>query len=308
MGAILGCRSASVAMAAGISVGRSPFLRIEDANRPQKGVDAESIESTKNRSVMTERSSLLKKVGNSDHALLAAVLLRWESSSSETRKHLCDSLGLSFTGMREMSQLARQLDASLTSIGFAKTCDSETNSNSWRIIRACAVSSMAPGQLVKVVRPAAKYAGTAEGAREKDGVARELKFFIRTEGSSEERVFIHPSSFNFSIGTFNFPWLVYHNLVRTSKPFLRDLTECTSYALLLFGGRLDVNVASDNAEVVVDGWAKLSANSTICSLVGGLRERIDDLLMRKVNDPSFEIAGSTEMKLIVKLLRGDGHY
>jgi ATP-dependent RNA helicase DHX57 len=167
---------------------------------------------------------------------------------------------------------------------------------------------MSPCQLVKVVRPATKYAETAEGAREKNGLAKELKFFIRTQGAQEERVFVHPSSFNFSIGEYNFPWLVYHKLVRTSKPFLRDVTECTAYALLLFGGRLDVKVSSDDAEVVVAGWAKLSANPAICSLVGSLRERVDDLLARKVSDPSFDIAGSTEMKLIVKLVRGDGHY
>jgi ATP-dependent RNA helicase DHX57 len=167
---------------------------------------------------------------------------------------------------------------------------------------------MSPSQLVKIIRPAPKYSETAEGAREKDVVARELKFFMRTEGTKEERVFVHPSSFNFSNGSFQCPWLVYHKLVRTSKPFLRDVTECTAYSLLLFGGRLDVRVSSDQAEVVVDDWAKLSANPAICSLVGFLRERVDDLLARKVVDPSFDIAGSTEMKLIVKLIRGDGHY
>ena len=60
--------------------------------------------------------------------------------------------------------------------------------------------------------------------------AKELSFFIRgsveeqqqaaPSSKRDERVFIHPSSFNFSVGNYYTPWLVYHNLVRTSKPFL----------------------------------------------------------------------------------------
>ena len=50
----------------------------------------------------------------------------------------------------------------------------------------------------------------------------------------EHRVFIHPSSGLFNVGNFSCPWLVYNSIVKTSKPFLRDATECSAYALLLF--------------------------------------------------------------------------
>jgi ATP-dependent RNA helicase DHX57 len=176
------------------------------------------------------------------------------------------------------------------------------------------VSSMAPSQLVKVRRPPVKYQETAEGAQEKDGESRGLKFFVRidTESSStnemsraqEERVFIHPSSANFTTGSYNCPWLVYHSLVRTSKAFLRDVTECSAYALLLFGGELEVQAAS--GVILVDGWAQLSANARIGSLIGGLRKKVDELLTKKVADPSFELANTLEMNLIVKLIRTDG--
>lgn len=309
MGTILGCRSAAIAMASGMSIDRSPFLRV-DTFRGRRDDASDAVDREKSQLVLKARSELFKKVGNSDHALLAAVFREWESRGpgAGSRKQFCDNLGLSFSGMRDMSQLAQQLDSSLASIGFPQTDDADRNASSWRIVRACAVAAMSPCQLVKVVRPEARYAETAEGALEKDGVARELKFFIRTEGAREERVFIHPSSFNFSIGSYSCPWLVYHSLVRTSMPFLRDVTECTAYALLLFGGQIEVSVSLDNAEVIVDGWAKLSANPAICSLVGSLREKVDALLARKVDDPVFDVAGSTEMKLIVKLVRGDGHY
>lgn len=215
----------------------------------------------------------------------------------------CEKLGLSHASMTEMSQLARQFDSSLSALGFTRSPDSNQNNQSWRIIRGCAVAALAPSQLVKVVRPAAKYQETSEGAKEKEGAAQELKFFIRSD-KEEERVFIHPSSANFSNGTYRCPWLVYHTLVRTSKPFLRDITECHPYPLLLFGGKLDVQASKDT--VVIDDWVKLAASARIGSLMGGLRRRVDDLLSKKVRDPSFEIAKTKEMELIVKLITTDG--
>jgi len=324
MGSILGCRSAALAMAAGISVGRSPFLRIDDPRRQRGGADLESMESMKAQRVIEERARLYKAVGNSDHAFLAQISKQWEAAGtgSVSRKQLCETLGLSFNGMRDISQLAKQLDSSLRAIGYGPSAESNRNSNYWTVIRACAVSAMAPSQVVKVVRPATTYQQTAEGAKELDGEARGLKFFVRTgdsnsitneqetgrksDWSQEERVFIHPSSANFTTGSYSCPWLVYHSLVRTSKPFLRDVTECSAYALLLFGGNLTVKADASEGLVVIDGWVTLASSPRIVSLVGSLRRKVDDLLMKKIEDPSFEIANSKEMVVIGKLLRTNG--
>lgn len=314
MGAILGCRSAALVMGAGLSVGRSPFLRIDNPKRKGRGGEDESFEESKAKNILNARAQLFKTVGNSDHALLAAIFKRWEDiGKGGKRKQFCDTLGLSFVAMRDTFQLANQLDSSLSTAGYFKTSDSDRNGDSWRVIRACAVSAMAPSQLVKVVRPATTYAETAEGAREMDGEARDLKFFVRADAlqddkapgrSGEERVFIHPSSANFSCGSYSCPWLVYHTLVRTSKPFLRDVTECSAYSLLLFGGELDVKASAGT--ITVDGWATLAANGRIASLVGGLRKKVTELLDRKVSDPSFDITGTVEMRLIVHLIKTDG--
>ena len=152
------------------------------------------------------------------------------------------------------------------------------------------------------------------GSIEKEGKAKELKFFIRggsddsnsggsgdvriRDGVKEERVFIHPSSHNFAVGSYSCPWLVYHRLVRTSKAFVSDATECNPYALLLFGGAMEVRASQ--GLIVLDDWIRLSANARIGSLIGGLRQKVDGLLERKVADPSLDIAGSTEMKLITE--------
>jgi len=94
-------------------------------------------------------------------------------------------------------------------------------------------------------------------------------------------------------------------MVRTSKPFLRDVSECAAYSLLLFGG--DLEVRATEGIVVVDNWVKLDTKARIGSLIGGLRQRVDSLLAKKIDTPSFEIANTNEMKLIVKLLVSDGH-
>jgi ATP-dependent RNA helicase DHX57 len=314
MGALLGCRSAALAIAAGLSTGKNPFLKID--NRKQRNTDNKDF--IQNELVLQERKKLFNIVGNSDHAMLAAIFMEWNSLAGGNglkRKYL-NSLGLSAPTMYDMKQLVQQYDSALCNAGFDYTKDSDQNSKSWRIIRSCIVSALAPSQIVRVQRPATKYAETAEGAVEKDAAAKELKFYIRSDsqdansvvkyyhGISEEQVFIHPSSANFSIGTYACPWLVYYHLVRTSKPFMRDVTECSSYDLLLFGGNIEV-LASNNL-IVIDNYVRLSANARIGALVGGLRKKIDEILSKKISDPQYDVADSVEMRIIVKLLRTDG--
>jgi len=314
MGAILGCRNAALAMAAGMSLGRSPFLRIQSNRRPQ---GEKTIQSVKDERILDERAKVFETVGASDHALLAAVFKKYSETDAGggKRKTVCDSLGLAFTAMRDMSQLVRQLDSSLQSLGFASSPESSRNEASWRVVRSCIVSALAPSQLVKVVRGATTYHETAEGAKEMKGKANELKLYIRSgdkldersrlsSHDSQERVFVHPSSANFSSGSYSCPWLVYHSMVRTSKPFLRDVTECNAYPLLLFGGSLDVRASQDT--VVVDNWVQLSANARIGSLMGGLRQKVDSLLAKKIVDPHFDLASTPEIRLIIKLIMTDG--
>jgi len=324
MGAILGCRSASLAMAAGMSAGRSPFLRVD--NFPRR-TDEESKEDIKRKRTLEERKDLFKMVGNSDHAMFAAAYLKWDSYAPTERRNYCDMVGLSMMGMRDVKKLVKQLDSSLSTAGYRPSEESDRNAKSWRTIRACVVAALAPSQIVRVLRPSAKYAETLGGAKEKDGEARELKFFIQTgmdptlenkqdtssgmrtiyrryHDVAEERVFVHPSSANFSTGNYSCPWLVYHELVRTSKPFLRDATECSAYALLLFGGTLKVQAG--NSTIIIADWLRLAANARIGALIGGLRKTIDQLLQRKIQDPNFDITVTTEMKLVNTLLVTDG--
>ncbi|KAL9179117.1 hypothetical protein ACHAXT_000159 [Thalassiosira profunda] len=318
MGTLLGCREMAVAIAAGLSVGRSPFLRINAPFHRQqfnKG-DADPEKESADAQVLEERAALFRQVGNSDHALLGKAFLLWkECQGAAERRRFCEKYGLAFNSMRDMLALARQLDSSLTTSGFHPSRECNRSGQSGRIVRSMLVASLSPTQVVRVQRPSTKYTETVEGSIEKEGKAKELKFFIRggsdgssggegsgdvrvRDGAKEERVFIHPSSHNFAVGSYSCPWLVYHRLVRTSKAFVSDATECNPYALLLFGGAMEVRASQ--GLIVLDDWIRLSANARIGSLIGGLRQKVDELLERKVADPSLDIAGSTEMKLITE--------
>jgi len=317
MGCLLGCRAMSVAIAASLSAGRSPFLRIDSFNNGnRKGNEnlEQEMKNYSNKQILEERAALFKMVGNSDHVMLGKAFLQWKDCSGTERKRYCDKLGLACNGMREILTLTRQLDSSLTSLGFHPSEVCNTNDSSWRIVKSVLVASLSPTQIVRVQRPTTKYTETVEGAVEKDGAAKELKFFIRSGSdsmndqdtqntrivtkSNEERVFIHPSSNNFSVGSYSCPWIVYHRLIRTSKAYISDATECNPYSLLLFGGKMEVQASK--GLIVLDDWIRLSANARIGSLIAGLRQKVDELLMAKVKDPSLDVAGSTEMKLITE--------
>jgi hypothetical protein len=82
MGSILGCRTGALAMAAGLSVGRSPFLRVDTKGEAKE----------RNLSILRERAKLFEMCGNSDHAMLAGAFMKWDTLpvGGGERKRYCD--------------------------------------------------------------------------------------------------------------------------------------------------------------------------------------------------------------------------
>ena len=142
-------------MAAGLSVGRSPFLKVDNRSSDERS-----------QSIVEERKKLFETCGNSDHSMLAAAFMNWQNipNGQGGKKRYCESLGLSFNGMKDINQLVQQYGSSLSGSGFPASTEADRNAQSWRVLRTCAVASMAPEQLVRVYRPSAKYEETAEGA------------------------------------------------------------------------------------------------------------------------------------------------
>lgn len=66
---------------------------------------------------------------------------------------------------------------------------------------------------------------------------KDVKFFTR----DGQRAFIHPGSVCFKVGKFDSGWLAVSQLGITSKLFTREASMVPMYAVLLFGGELQVS-------------------------------------------------------------------
>ena len=118
------------------------------------------------------------------------------------------------------------------------------------------------------------------------------------------RVFLHPSSVNFSQRDYYSQWIVYYEKVKTSKVFLRDSTMIPPYALLLMAGNIEIQHARD--KLLVDGWMYFSAPTRVGVLIRELRREMDALLSAKINDPHLDISGSPVVSVICRLLIQNG--
>jgi HrpA-like RNA helicase len=94
MGSLLGCRSIALAIAAGLSVGRSPFIRLgpslfqrRDSNNP---VDQEK--QAANDQILEARKKLFKSVGNSEHCMLGKAYLLWDDAKGAERRKCCGKI------------------------------------------------------------------------------------------------------------------------------------------------------------------------------------------------------------------------
>jgi len=78
------------------------------------------------------------------------------------------------------------------------------------------------------------------------------------------------------------PFLSYFSKMATTKPFARDLTPCSAYGALLFGGPLALDTRGRG--LVVDGWMRFRGWARIGVLVGRLRGMLDAVLERWVEE------------------------
>ncbi|ESQ52215.1 hypothetical protein EUTSA_v10016179mg [Eutrema salsugineum] len=118
------------------------------------------------------------------------------------------------------------------------------------------------------------------------------------------KVDIHPGSVNARVHLFSLPYLVYSEKVKTTSVYIRDSTNISDYALLMFGGSLTPSQAGDGIEML-GGYLHFSASKNVLELIQRLRGEVDKLLNRKIEDPSLDITveGKGVVSAVVELLR-----
>lgn len=171
------------------------------------------------------------------------------------------------------------------------------NSKNQKLVLGVVCAALFPN-IVQVVKPDVKYKASVAGAIPVDSKAAELKFWTKNDG----QVFIHPKSVNFQVNSFDSPYLVYHEKVKTSKVYIRDCSMVSEYSLLLFcGDNLSVNLERGVFVIFIDdGWIRFSASShEVATLVQDLRKELDRILENKIENPSFDLTSCERASRII---------
>ncbi|XAR64753.1 RNA helicase [Bertholletia excelsa] len=117
------------------------------------------------------------------------------------------------------------------------------------------------------------------------------------------KVDIHPASVNAGVHLFPLPYMVYSEKVKTSSIYIRDSTNISDYALLMFGGNLTPSQSGEGIEML-GGYLHFSASKRVLELIQRLRGELDKLLKRKIEEPGLDISaeGKGVVAAVVELL------
>lgn len=178
--------------------------------------------------------------------------IAYEAYCNDKSKHkFCKDNFISLPTMVMIKKLRKQFIELLADIGFISIDKKHSiilNSNfvneqqySMKTIQACLSAGLFPNVL-KIQPPIQTFVKLVEGGTiAKPSKSNEFRFF----NSERKRIFIHPSSFNFSENSYESVWLVFLKIMETSKLYVYDTTMVYPYPLLLFGSN---NISIDQVK------------------------------------------------------------
>jgi HrpA-like RNA helicase len=121
----------------------------------------------------------------------------------------------------------------------------------------------------------------------------EVPFHSHTKGV----VYLHPSTIASNESRLDSRYCCYHELVRTSKTYVRDSTTVSPLALLLFGGAL--KVYQIHGVCSIDGWLKFRIDAKPATLIKYLRSKMEGLLCEKIVSPEKDVMATDEGKSLI---------
>ena len=215
----------------------------------------------------------------------------------------CSTRFLSQQTLRDIDSTRRQLLDSLIEAALlpaeytVNPAPHNHNQSNTMLLRGLIAGALNP-QIARIQMPDKKYIASMSGAKELDPDAKTIKYFNEENG----RVFVHPSSVLFDAQSFsgNAAFVSYFTKMETSKTFVRDLTPLNAYALLLFGGPIEVDTSG--LGVLVDGWLRLKGWARIGVLASRLRALLDDELRRRIDSPGNVVSDENGLFDIVRRL------
>ncbi|XP_016651934.1 PREDICTED: DExH-box ATP-dependent RNA helicase DExH1 isoform X1 [Prunus mume] len=268
MGSIFQCLNPALTIAAALAH-RDPFVlpinRKEDADAAKGSFAGDSF---------------------SDHIAVVKAFEGWkEAKHNGTGKTFCWDNFLSPVTLQMMEDMRIQFLDLLSNIGFL---DKSRGANAYNqyshdLEMVCAI--LCAGLYPNVVQCKRRGKRTA--------------FYTKEVG----KIDIHPASVNAGVHLFPLPYMVYSEKVKTTNIFIRDSTNISDYALLLFGGSLIPSKTGEGIEML-GGYLHFSASKSVLELIRKLRGELDKLLNRKIDNPGLDVSseGKGVVSAVVELL------
>ena len=201
-----------------------------------------------------------------------------------------------------IDKMKKQFQRILTEVGFYSRRDHgrfNENAKNLSLVKAILVAGLYPN-VVKVEAPKLKSKNKKTG-RSSGSRPPKLKTCKLWEANSkEEMVALHPSSVLFGQSNFAQPFLVFHEKVKTSQVYVRDATVVSPFALLLFGGRMDI--AHLKGEVVLDNWLRFSVAAQHAVMIHAMREKLMKIMRRKIDSPKMSLFEDGEATKVIDAL------
>jgi hypothetical protein len=216
----------------------------------------------------------------------------------------------------QMEDLRKQYSNLLVGIGFLPAGfqlagkGGQQNKNSQQVSLGSANANASNLALVKAVLCAGLYPNilVAPSALV-DGTGKQEAGACAFESRSKGDAYLHPSTISFTSKLLESRYCCYHEMIKTKKTYIRDCTTVSPFALVLFGGALEVY--QSQGVVTVDGWLKFRISPKPATLVKHLRAQMESMLLRKIIAPEDDVTESPEAKAVIAsisaLLRRGGH-
>ncbi|GAB4834074.1 hypothetical protein Ancab_032327 [Ancistrocladus abbreviatus] len=254
MGSIFQCLNPALIIAAALAH-RDPFVmpinRREEAEAAKRSFAGDSC---------------------SDHIALLKAFEGWKDAKRRGEERaFCWQNYLSPITLQMMDDMRKQFVDLLSDIGFVDKSKGPEAYNQYSddLEMVCAV--LCAGLYPNVVQCKRRGKRTA--------------FFTKEVG----KVDMHPGSVNYGVPLFPLPYMVYGEKVKTSSIYIRDSSNISDYALLLFGGNLLASKPGEGIEML-GGYLHFSASRSVLELIKKLRGELDKLLNRKIEEPGLDIS------------------
>ncbi|XP_020220553.1 DExH-box ATP-dependent RNA helicase DExH3 [Cajanus cajan] len=269
LGTIFKCLDPIMTVVAGLSV-RDPFVMPSDKK--------DLAESAKAQFAARDYS---------DHLALIRAYEGWRDAETQQAGYeYCWRNFLSSQTLRAIDSLRKQFFYLLKDIGLVNN-NSETY-NTWshekHLLRAVICAGLFPG-ISSVVN-------------------KDKSIALKT--MEDGQVLLYSSSVNGAVPRIPYPWLVFNEKVKVNSVFLRDSTGISDSVLLLFGGNVSRG-GLDGHLKMLGGYLEFFMKPELAKTYLSLKMELEELIQRKLLDPTLETQSHTELLSAVRLLVSEDH-